>query len=141
MDKFSLSAANDDINFMDYVNSNEFHIHDKDNDINFDKPHNIANRENPRKTGIAYRRFASVKHKRKLMKIIDYQRFYSHMGYVDWDWVDGVLQKTGQYIKYPKNNNRQKFLKRYSNKVVRKYTNNLRGNQYRKCFDYWWTLY
>ena len=82
----------------------------------------------------------SVKHKRKLMKIIDYKRNY-HMGYVDWNYVDGIWQKTSQYIKYPKNSHRQKFWKRHSNKVVRKYTNDLSRNRYRKCFDYWWTLY
>ena len=31
--------------------------------------------------------------------------------------------------------------KRHSNKIVRKKKEIFRGNQYRKCFDYWWTLY
>lgn len=111
-----------------------------DETMDFDKNHKSISRENPRRTGIAYRRFVTEKHKRKLLKLVGYKKNI-HMGYVDWGYVDGVWQQTGNYIKYPKNSNRQRLLKRYANKVVRKYVNNLRGNQYRKCFDYWWILY
>ena len=33
------------------------------------------------------------------------------------------------------------FYKRYSNKILRKEKELYNGNQYRKVFDYWWTLY
>ena len=33
------------------------------------------------------------------------------------------------------------FYKRYTNKVLRKKKELYQGNQYRKVFDYWWTLY
>ena len=50
-------------------------------------------------------------------------------------------QQVGKYIKYPKNSNAEHFWKRHSNRIIRRRNEIYRGNQYRKCFDYWWTLY
>lgn len=38
--------------------------------------------------------------------------------------------------------NRYSFYKKYSNRCVRRYKGEIhsRGNQYRKIFDYWWTV-
>ena len=41
-----------------------------------------------------------------------------------------------------KSSNCQRYLKRRSNRKVRKYFDlSKKGNQYRKVFEYWWTLY
>ena len=94
-----------------------------------------------RKTGIAYRREMKAKHNKDLAWIIYNCGYNPAIGYIDWDWVDGVWQPVGKYIKYPKNSNAQQYWKRHSNKIVRKKNEIFRGNQYRKCFDYWWILY
>ena len=94
-----------------------------------------------RKTGIAYRREMKAKHNKDLTWIIHNCGYNPAIGYIDWDWVDGIWQPVGKYIKYPKNSNAQQYWKRHSNKIVRKKNEIFRGNQYRKCFDYWWTLY
>lgn len=62
-------------------------------------------------------------------------------GYVDWEYVNGELIPVGKYVKYPKNSNKQQYFKRYSNKIVRRTSLPLKGNAYRRCFDYWWTMY
>lgn len=37
--------------------------------------------------------------------------------------------------------NRYKFYKKYSNRIVRRYKSDLKnGGNYRRCFDYWWTI-
>ena len=77
----------------------------------------------------------------KLMKIINTGGYNPHAGYVDWDKVDGVWKPVGKYIKYPKGSNRQKFLKRQSNRAARRMELPTKGNGYRKCFDYWGALY
>lgn len=78
----------------------------------------------------------------RLMSIISYGGYAPHRGYVDWDYIDGVWTQTGQYIKYPKNSNCQRWIKRLTSKKVRAYPYlPPKGNQYRRVFDYWWTLY
>ena len=89
----------------------------------------------------AYRRAMEIKHKRDLLRIISYSGYKPHIGYIDWDRVDDVWQPVGKYIKYPKNSNAQRYWKRHSNKIIRRRNEIYRGNHYRKCFDYWWTLY
>ena len=94
-----------------------------------------------RKTGLEYRRYQERKKKNDLLRVLNYG-YKPYVGWVDWDWVDGVWQQTGDHIKYPKNSKKQAFYKRYTNKKVRRYKGEIpKGNQYRKHFDYWWTLY
>ena len=98
----------------------------------------------PSKQSRGSRRKASEKpvwHNKDLTWIIHNCGYNPAVGYIDWDWVDGIWQPVGKYIKYPKNSNAQQYWKRHSNKIVRKKNEIFRGNQYRKCFDYWWTLY
>lgn len=94
-----------------------------------------------RKTGRVYRREMKIKHRKELMQIIRNCGYNPSVGYTDWDWADGVWQPVGTHIKYPKNSNPQKYWKRHSNKILRQRKEIYRGNQYRKCFDYRWTLY
>lgn len=100
-----------------------------------------SKKSHPRKTGNAYRRLMKKQKTAKLMKIINTGGYNPHAGYVDWDKVDGVWKPIGKYIKYPKDSNRQKFLKRQSNRAARRMELPTKGNGYRKCFDYWWALY
>lgn len=59
----------------------------------------------------------------------------------DWDWDIHKLLHSGAYIGYFGNSNRKRFLKKYSNKCVRRYPLlATKGNRYRRVFDYWWQL-
>lgn len=94
----------------------------------------------PRKSGRAYRRETRKRKKEKLMCIMTYGN-KPGIGYTEWGWKDGVYQPIGNYIKFPKNSNRQTFLKTYSNRKVRRYKGDIRnGNSYRRHFDYAWEL-
>ena len=43
-------------------------------------------------------------------------------------------------VEYTKSIPCSKYYKRYSNRVVRHTKEIYKGNQYRKVFDYWWTI-
>ena len=77
----------------------------------------------------------------RLLRIISHG-YKPHAGYVDWDFVDGKYTCIGKYIKYPKNSNSQRWMKRETSRKIRnsKYAPQ-KGNYYRRLFDYWWTLY
>ena len=48
----------------------------------------------------------------------------------------------GKYIKYPKNSNCQRWIKRETSRRFRNCEELPRkGNYYRRLFDYWWTMY
>lgn len=87
--------------------------------------------DNPRATGAAYRRWKNELHfqrKARLSKLI----FAPGLG-----WLD----KNGNYLHYEHHSRRKKYLKRYSNKIVRRHDQIMQHGSYRKCFDYWWELY
>lgn len=94
----------------------------------------------PRKTGLAYRRLMRKHKDKRLRKIVTLRSYNPARGYVDWDFVNGDWQPVGKYVKYMKNSNTQKYLKRRSNRIVRRSDIPLKGNGYRKCFDYWWFM-
>ncbi len=77
----------------------------------------------------------------RLMRIV--QRHYMpHAGYVDWGFDGTTLLHSGKYIKYPKNSNCQRWMKRLTSKKTRRRCDLAKkGNEYRRLFDYWWTLY
>ncbi len=78
---------------------------------------------------------------RRLRNIIRQGGYFPYRGYIDWDFVDGVWQEVGKYIKYPKNSNRQQYLKRTGNHIVRRYPDlPHKGNLSRRVFDYWLEL-
>jgi hypothetical protein len=93
-----------------------------------------------RKRDRAYRREMRIRHNRRLTRIIHSCPYKLHKGYVEWGLADGRWQPVGRYIKYPKNSNAQRYWKRQSNKAVRRRKEIFPGNQYRKCFEYWWML-
>lgn len=95
-----------------------------------------------RKTGRAYRRNRTRHKDKRKRKIIATCGYKPTIGYVDYDLVDGKWIEVGNHIKYPKNSNAQKYLKRISNKKVRKFRGDISsGNAYRRIFDYRWELY
>lgn len=94
-----------------------------------------------RKTGNAYRRKMARQKFEKKKKIGTY---IYHACWVDWDEVDGKWMPVGKYIKYPNDSEARNYFKRYSNRKVRRMKYDdipMKGNGYRRQFDYWWTLY
>lgn len=127
---------------MPNVNYNDYLPSDKDlNDKNdADQRTFNAKRKNERnKNSRAYRRHMRVTKDKRLRAIICSCGYIPHAGWIEHDWKTGNC--IGKYIKYPKNSNAQRFLKRYSNRIVRKHSIPLRGAGYKKLFDYWWSLY
>lgn len=78
----------------------------------------------------------------RLLRILDHGGYAPHRGYVD-GWFDDQMQwHTGNYIKYPKNSNCQRLLKRETSRCTRRCRRILpKGNYYRRLFDYWWNMY
>lgn len=94
-----------------------------------------------RRTGTQYRREKRIQKNDRLMRIVTRQ-YVPHAGYVDWDFDGDTLVPSGKYIKYPKNSNCQRWMKRLTSKKARKALDApCKGNYYRRLFDYWWTLY
>lgn len=63
--------------------------------------------------------------------------------YITWERPIGepytILKR---YMPKHKYISRTTFYKRHSNRILRRKSNQAyKGNQYRKIFDYWWTLY
>lgn len=94
-----------------------------------------------RKTGRAYRRMMSIRKNDDRMRITNYG-YAPHRGYIDWGFSGQTLYHSGKYIKYPKNSNCQRWIKRETSKRSRNCEQvPWKGNYYRRLFDYWWTLY
>ncbi len=90
-----------------------------------------------------YRRMQRVRHLDHLLFLIQHSGYAPYIGYImgDYEWLRTLLH-SGLHIQYMKSSNRQQYLKRKANRKVRKYHGlPKKGNQYRKVFDYWWTLY
>ena len=88
------------------------------------------------------RRATKVKKNDDLLQIINYGGYAPHRGYIDWGFNEKTLLHSGKYIKYPKNSNCQKWMKRETSRRVRSCKEvPPKGNFYRRLFDYWWTLY
>ena len=76
-----------------------------------------------------------------LMRIVT-RRYVPHAGYIDYGFDGDTLLHSGKYIKYPKNSNCQRWMKRETSRKFRNCQDLPRkGNYYRRLFDYWWTLY
>lgn len=93
-----------------------------------------------RQSGRAYRRYMRQVKKNRLYDIVT-REYAPCAGYVDWDYVGGRYVPVGTYIKYANPSEWQRYLKRYSNKVVRRSVDIGTGkSSYKRCFDYWWVL-
>ena len=85
--------------------------------------------------GRDYRRDMQLKKERRLRKIIAHRHSGPLVGYIRSEWIDGVCQPVGDYIRYPQNSNIQKYLKRQSRRLVRRSESVPNGNSYRKCIE------
>ena len=100
-----------------------------------------ATRQPSRRTGSAYRREMRIRKNDALMRIVT-RRYVPHAGYIDYGFDGDTLLHSGKYIKYPKNSNCQRWMKRETSRKSRNCRDLPRkGNYYRRLFDYWWTLY
>ena len=86
-----------------------------------------------RRTGSANRREMRIRKNDALMRIVT-RRYVPHAGYIDYGFDGNTLLHSGKYIKYPKNSNCQRWMKRETSRKFR-------NCQDRRLFDYWWTLY
>ena len=91
--------------------------------------------------GKAYRRDMQDKKDRRLRKIIDECHPKPSVGTITHAWIDGVWQPVGNYIRYPKNSNIQKYLKRQTKRKARRLEPFPNGNGYRKCIEYRWQFW
>lgn len=88
------------------------------------------------------RRITGIRKTDNLLRIINYGGYAPHRGYIDWGFSGRTLLHTGKYIKYPKNSNCQRWIKRETSRRIRRCRDvPAKGNYYRRLFDYWWTLY
>ena len=88
------------------------------------------------------RRIWSIQKSDRLLRIINYGGYAPHRGYIDYGFNGRTLLHTGKYIKYPKNSNYQRWIKRETGRRIRRCRNvPAKGSFYRRLFDYWWTLY
>lgn len=95
-----------------------------------------------RNRGLAYRRRMKHKKEKRRRDIIKVSGCYFHGGWLEREYINGIYMIIGTYIKYPSDSNAQQFLKRVSNKKVRRYRGEIhKGSLYKKLFDYWWELY
>lgn len=73
-------------------------------------------------------------------------RFYHPFGYYPVDKNGNPTDDESQiayFKRYDTSSSRSKFLKRQSNKKIRRMNteDTMRGGEYKKIFDYWWELY
>ena len=66
------------------------------------------------------RRITGVRKTDYLLRIINYGGYAPHRGYIDWGFSGRTLLHTGEYIKYPKNSNCQRWIKRETSRRIRK---------------------
>lgn len=102
---------------------------------------NALGQKKKRRRDRLHRRTAKARKDDRLLQIVT--RYYMpHAGYVDWDFDGRTLLHSGKYIKYQKNSNCQRWMKRLTSKRARRHIDFFgKGNQYRRLFDYWGTLY
>ena len=94
-----------------------------------------------RRAGAAYQREMRIRKNDRLMRIVT-RSYIPHAGYIDYGFDGDTLLHSGKYIKYPKNSNCQRWIKRETSRRFRNCKDMpSKGNYYRRLFDYWWTLY
>nr|CRY97870.1 hypothetical protein [uncultured prokaryote] len=95
-----------------------------------------------RRSGRQYRRLQRVKHMDHLLFLIQHCGYAPNIGYIMGDYERlTTLLHSGLHIQFMKSSNRQRYLKRKVNHMVRKYRGlPKKGNQYRRVFEYWRTL-
>ena len=109
----------------------------------------IPNQVNNSKQKRRNKRERDQKHINHLIFLAENIQYYpSPVIYTDEIWISrqGYIENPKPYYKryYQGNHkgNRYSFYKKYANRCVRRYKGEIhnKGNQYRKIFDYWWTV-
>ena len=77
-----------------------------------------APRQPSRRTGSAYRREMRIRKNDALMRIVT-RKYVPHAGYIDYGFDGDTLLHSGKYIKYPKNSNCQRWMKRETSRKFR----------------------
>lgn len=88
----------------------------------------------------AYRRH---KKRQKIKRLMDIDN-HTYIGTLWFEWgfdEMGRWMRIGTYPKRRKNSKKQRFYKRYSNRIIRKSRADYQNGDYRKAFDYWWTIW
>lgn len=94
-----------------------------------------------RRTGRQYRRAMNKQKFIRLYEMVTNSYCHYYAGRVDYDFVNGKCIPTGKYIKHMGRNHYKRFLKRESNRKVRRTSDVPNGNMYRRFYEYWWQLY
>jgi len=122
------------MHWIEYLN--EF---DEDAGNEYYNPKMSYVKKGERKTGRAYRQLQKKNKNKRLRQMFAYG-LLPYPWYIEHDYVDRKKKIVGTYFQRPNRSNKRKFYKQYSNRIVRKYTLPIKGNNYRKCFDYWGTM-
>ena len=99
--------------------------------------------------GRAIRRKTEIKKQRKKKRIILQDNSYNPFrGYIEYGEENGQWKPVGKYIKYIGKSNGQRYLKKKTNKRIRRIPvdeerTGRKNNKYRKesGVDYWWELF
>ena len=136
--KFSKFVSEYDPGALDLMNKND--------DEQFVS--NVPPKQTTKQRTRAYRRKVNFKKLKRKRKIALQGRSYNPFkGYVDYGYEDGRWVPTGKYVKYVGKSNGQRYLKKKTNKRLRKMSiheeKNIKGNRYRResGVDYNWELY
>lgn len=88
-----------------------------------------------------YERKLIQKHKdQRLKRIINNYGYKPRIGFVDWGFKNDGWQEVGDHIKYPRNSNRQKWIKKETSHKLRHIKDIPLHNGYRRYIDYWWIM-
>lgn len=88
----------------------------------------------------AYRRHKKRQKTERLMGIANHTYIGTIWFQYDFD-EHGNWERVGSYPKRKKNSNVQRFYKKYSNRLIRRNREAYQNGDYRKAFDYWWTIW
>lgn len=88
----------------------------------------------------AYRRHKKRQKTARLMTI----ESYTFIGTIWFNWEfdeHGEWRRVGTYPKRKKHSHVQRFYKKYSNRLIRRSGKAYQNGDYRKAFDYWYTIW
>ena len=69
------------------------------------------------------RRYQDIQKSDRLLRIINYGGYAPYHGYIDWGFDGQTMLHTGKYIKYPKDSNCQRWIKRGTSRRSRRCRN------------------
>lgn len=85
----------------------------------------------------------SLEHKRRMKKLSKTSSHLSGAYYVDEIWIKGIgyVENPKPYYKRYYRGSRSAFLKKMSNRKIRRYNGEIRkGAAYHRLYDFWWEI-